>query len=124
MNNIRSVHGCVTTPPIGQKSGQVLVVGGYGSENTIESLQIGSNQWRIVGTTAPLQGLYDHSVTLSHSPEYIAYSIGGYSSSEHPVQSIYGITSNYSFKKVRSLKIPRGGHTSLNLIRQDIPGCS
>ena len=129
MNKARSDHGCVKIPQTSQRKSQILVVGGYSSDSTIESLEIGEDKWKVVGTTNPEVNLNDHAVTESYSPKYIAYSIGGFSGitrdSFDPriVKSIYGIKDDYSFIEVGLLKKSRYLHQSLNLLRHEIPNC-
>ena len=122
MNKARSHHGCVKIPQTSQRKSQILVVGGYDSDSTIETLEIGEDKWKVVGSTNPEVNLRLHAVTESYSPKYIAYSIGGYSDSGD-VKSIYGIKDDFSFDKVEELKKPRYGHQSLNLPRHEIPNC-
>ena len=124
MNKARSGHGCVKIPQTSQRKSQILVVGGYSSDSTIESLEIGEDKWKVVGRTDPEENLRGNAVTESHSPKYIAYSIGGYSDSSSYVKSIFGIKDDFSFAKVGELKKPRIWHQSLNLLRHEIPNCS
>ena len=121
MNKARSDHGCVKIPQTSQHKSQILVVGGY--DSTIESLEIGEDKWKVVGSTNPEVNLRNHAVTESYSPKYIAYSIGGYSDSGY-VKSIYGIKDDFSFDEVGELKKPRHSHQSLNLLTHEIPNCA
>ena len=123
MNKARSGHGCLKVPQTSQHKSQILVVGGYSSDSTIESLEIGEDKWKVVGNTYPKKDLYANAVTESHSPKYIAYSIGGRSDSSDYVKSIYGIKHDFSFIKVGKLKKPRNWHQSINLLRHEIPNC-
>ena len=122
MNKARSGHGCVKIPQTSQHKSQILVVGGLSSDSTIESLEIGEDKWKVVGNTYPEKGLYTSAVTESHSPKYIAYSIGGLSGSGD-VKSIYGIKDDFSFDEVGELNKPPRSHQSLNLLRHEIPNC-
>jgi len=122
MNKDRSGHGCVKIPQTVQRKSQILVVGGLSSDSTIESLEIGEDKWKVVGSTNPEVNLNSHSVTESYSPKYIAYSIGGHSNSGY-VKSIYGMKDDFSFAKVGELKKPRRWHQSLNLLTHEIPNC-
>ena len=122
MNKARSRHGCVKIPQTSQRKSQILVVGGDSNVSTIESLEIGEDKWKVVGRTDPEEYLYGNAVTESHSPKYIAYSIGGKSDSGY-VKSIYGIQDDFSLAKVGELKKPRINHQSLNLLRHEIPNC-
>ena len=119
MNKARGLHGCVKIPQTSQHKSQILVVGGLNSDSTIESLEIGEDKWKVVGRTDPEEYLYGNAVTESHSPKYIAYSIGGYSAFG-VVKSIYGIKDDFSFDEVGELKKPRRYHQSLNLLRHEI----
>ena len=121
MNKARNWHGCVKISQTSQRKSRILVVGGRSSDSTIESLEIGEDKWKVVGSTNPEGNLKGHAVTESHSPKYIAYSIGGYSSGY--VKSIYGIKKDFSFAKVGELKKSREYHQSLNLLRHEIPNC-
>ena len=121
MNKARSHHGCVKIPQTSQRKSQILVVGGYSSDSTIESLEIGEDKWKVVGEI-PEVNLRRHAVTESHSPKYIAYSIGGGSDSGI-VKLIYGIKEDFSFVKVGELKKPRNDHQSINLLKHEIPNC-
>ena len=123
MNKARYGHGCVKIPQTSQQKGQIMVMGGFSSDSTIESLEIGEDKWKVVGSTHPEVNLMYHSVTESHSPKYIAYSIGGFSDSGY-VKSIYGIKDDFSFVKVGELKKPRIKHQSLNLLRHEILICA
>ena len=123
MNKARRWHGCVKIPQTSQHKSQILVVGGWSSDSTIESLEIGEDKWKVVGDTIPEVNLRLNAVTESHSPKYIAYSIGGYSDSSNNVKSIYGIKDDFSFVKVGELKKPRKWHQSLNLLEHEIPNC-
>ena len=123
MNEARSRHGCVMIPQTSQRKSKILVFGGQSSDSTIESLEIGEDKWKVVGSTNPEVNLRYHAVTESHSPKYIAYSIGGYSDSSSYVKSIFGIKDDFSFAKVGELKKPRRSHQSLNLLRHEIPNC-
>ena len=111
MNKDRIRHGCVKIPQTIQHKSQILVVGGESRDSTIESLEIGEEKWKVVGNTYPEKGLYANAVTESHSPKYIAYSIGGLSGSGD-VKSIYGIKDDFSFVKVGGLKKPLMYHQS------------
>ena len=111
MNKDRIRHGCVKIPQTIQHKSQILVVGGESRDSTIESLEIGEDKWKVVGNTYPEKGLYANAVTESHSPKYIAYSIGGLSGSGD-VKSIYGIKDDFSFVKVGGLKKPLMYHQS------------
>jgi len=122
MNKARFKHGCVKIPQTSQHKSQILVVGGSSSDSTIESLEIGEDKWKVVGSTNPEVILRSHAVTESYSPKYIAYSIGGYSYPRY-VKSIFGIKDDFSFVKVGELKKPRENHQSLNLLRHEIPNC-
>ena len=124
MNKARSIHGCIKIPQTSQRKSQILVVGGRYSDSTIETLEIGEDKWKVVGDTLPEVDLRWHAVTESHSPKYIAYSIGGESYSSHPVKSIYGIKEDFSFVKVGELKKPRYWHQSINLLKHEIPNCA
>merc|ERR1719167_1625838 len=117
MNKARSDHGCVKIPQTSQRKSQILVVGGSSSDSTIESLEIGEDKWKVVGSTNPEENLNSHAVTESYSPKYIAYSIGGYSDSSRYVKSIFGIKDDFSFVKVGELKKPQDYHQSLNRLR-------
>ena len=123
MNKARSHHGCVKIPQTSQRKSQILVVGGYDSDSTIETLEIGEDKWKVVGDTYPEVDLKWHAVTESHSQKYIAYSIGGTSDSSDDVKSIYGIKDDFSFVKVGELKKPRDDHQSINLLKHEIPNC-
>ena len=123
MNKARYTHGCVKLPQTSQRKSQILVVGGDSSDSTIESLEIGEDKWKVVGDTIPEENLRRNGVTESHSPKYIAYSIGGRSDSSTYVKSIYGIKDDFSFVKVGELKKPRSYHQSLNLLKHEIPNC-
>ena len=123
MNKARSMHGCVKIPQTSQHKSQILVVGGESSDSTIESLEIGEDKWKVVGSTNPEVNLRFHAVTESHSPKYIAYSIEGYSDSSNNVKSIYGIKDDFSFDEVGELNKPPRSHQSLNLLRHEIPNC-
>ena len=122
MNKARYLHGCVKIPQSSQRKSQILVVGGISSDSTIESLEIGEDKWKVVGSTNPEVNLRRHAVTESYSPKYIAYSIGGYSDSDY-LKSIYGIKEDFSFTEVGELKKPRYKHQSLNLLTHEIPNC-
>ena len=122
MNKARYRHGCVKIPQTSQHKSQILAVGGWSTDSTIETLVIGEDKWKVVGDTYPEKGLYANVVTESHSPKYIAYSIGGYSDSGY-VKSIYGIKDDFSFVEVGKLKKSRYQHQSLNLLRHEIPNC-
>ena len=122
MNKARSWHGCVKIPQSSQHKSQILVVGGQSSDSTIESLEIGEDKWKVVGSTNPEVNLWGNALIESHFPKYIAYSIGGYSYPRY-VKSIYGIKDDFSFAKVGELKKSRINHQSLNILMHEIPNC-
>ena len=133
MNIARYSHGCTTalnTTATEQSNAHVIVVGGNFS--TAEVLYVSSSSWSIIAQM-PLQGLYRNSLAASKSSEYILYSIGGNYLNETLgndlgvkvyVKAIYGLTYSNTWIHVGDLTEGRDRHTSLNVARKDIPGCS
>ena len=62
--------------------------------------------------------LNGHAVIPSNSPKYILYSIGG-----ELTKGIFGLTPSLNFEHVADLTEVLDYHTSLNLARNEIPGC-
>ena len=129
MNDARSGHGCTTIPATEQTKAQIIVVGGSSGESTVEILDVSSSSWFIIAKI-PIQGLYANSLTVSNSPEYKLYSIGGeYTNFNEEfffsvtAKAIYGLTYSNTWIHVGDLTEGRARHTSLNVARKDIPGC-
>ena len=119
MNNARYFHGCTTIPSTVERNAQFIVVGGHHSESTVEILDVSSNSWFNVANT-PLPGLFANSLTVSNSPEYKLYSIGGSPSD----RAIFGLTQSDAWVHVGNLTEVRADHASLNVDKKDIPGCA
>ena len=123
MNSARYSHGCTTIPSIGERSTQIIVVGGFESGSTVEILNVSSSSWFNVAKI-PLEDLKDNSLIASNSLQYKVYSIGGRYSGSILTKAIYGLTYSNTWVYVANLTEGRYGHTSLNVAKNDIPGCS
>ena len=130
MNNARYGHRCTTIPATEQSNAQIIVVGGD-SESTVEVLDVSSSLWFNIAKI-PLEGLDRNSLTVSNSPEYKLYSIGGNYANPNfsqdlvisvSAKAIYGLTYSNTWIHVGDLTEGRARHTSLNIARKDIPGC-
>ena len=124
MNEIRLYHGCTTT--IFGTSNVVLVVGGNNIDdieqwNTMEMYHPMKNEWTLHSSRLPLP-LTDLQVVNSHSLNYIAYAIGGYSNGEAQ-SAIYGLSRTEEWELVGNLEQKRNGHASLNIKNNDYPVC-
>ena len=120
MNHPRYCHGCAFVPSTEDSEDQVVVVAGYGSDSTVESLSTNSNEW-MLKESVPLS-LYGNAVTKANSPDYLLYSIGGYSSGA--INRIYGLSNTNMWEVVANLTNPRYYHSSLSLRKEDIPNCT
>ena len=49
MSHRRRLHGCAFVPETNKTRGQVIVVAGKHSEDTVESLDVVSKEWKIIG---------------------------------------------------------------------------
>ena len=128
MNIARSLHGCTTIPATEETNAQIIV-GGFERDSTVEILDVSSSSWFNIAKI-PIQGLYANSLTVSNSPEYKLYSIGGeYTNFNEEfffsvtAKAIYGLTYSNTWIHVGDLTEGRARHTSLNVARKDIPGC-
>ena len=130
MNEAREGHGCTTTTINGLKT--VLVVGGRDQYltplKTMELYDTSTNEWKIHSWFLPNE-LEDLQVLHSRSLKYFAYLIGGYyqwdyDKPESRAQSaIYGWNRKLKWELVGNLKQKRYAHASLNLRKNDLPGC-
>ena len=119
MKTARNLHGCTTIPSTEKRNAQIIVVGGSFNENTVEILDISSNSWFNAGNV-PLPGPIANSLAVSNSPEYKVYSIGGSPSG----RAIFGLTQSNAWVHVGNLTEERRFHRSLNVDKEDIPGCA
>lgn len=124
MNSARYSHGCTTISSTEDRSTQIIVVGGFESGSSVEILNVSSSFWFTVAKI-PLEDLKDNSLIASNSLHYKLYTIGGrYSGSYSYSKAIYGLTYSNTWVYVANLTEGRYGHTSLNVAKNDIPGCS
>ena len=122
MNEAREYHGCTTTTINGIKT--VLVVGGHNNGydvNTMEVYDPSKNEWTLHSSLLPTP-LRLLQVVPSRSLKYSAYVIGGWGNG-HSQTAIYGLNRNQEWELVGNLKQKRNFHASLNLRKNDIPGC-
>ena len=122
MNEVRRYPRCTTTTINGLKI--VLVVGGMGNNgflNTMEVYDPSKNEWTLHSSLLPIP-LFGLQVVPSRSLKYSAYVIGGYGNGESQ-KAIYGLNKNQEWELVGNLKQKRNSHSSLNLLKDDIPGC-
>ena len=140
MEHKRRWHACISIAGNNKAKGGVYVIGGMDAEknfeNTIEKLEFGANKWVTKGEiSGSLADLLLQTVAEANSQDYILYSIGGnkrydtiFTRSHGLYQyrsqnGIYGLTHSYEWKLVGNLINGRIYHTSLNMLRKDIPNC-
>ena len=123
MTYARSQHGCITIPSTAKSNAQIVVVGGdKWNESSVEVLDVSSNSWSLIAKT-PLNRMLRMSITTSKSSEYQLYLSGGISFGDFE-KAILGLTYSNEWKLVGNLKRKLGFHTTLNLDKNDIPGCA
>ena len=128
MNYGRLEFGCITIPGNKDQIDRIIVVGGQNIayvKHVVESLEIGpEKKWQVIGES-PLTCLSRNSVTISRSPEYILYSIGGmWSKDVIRTQEIFGLKDNFDWSRVGNLLEHRSLHTTVNVETKEMLGCS
>ena len=124
MNHPRDDHGCAFVSSTEESEGQVVVVAGYRSGSTVESLSANSaNEW-MLKESVPINSLVGNAVTKANSPHYLVFSAGGRSSSGDDIKTIYGLSHSNKWEVVGNITNSRSYHSSLNLCRKDIPNCA
>ena len=121
MNHPRYCHGCAFVPSTEDSEDQVVVVAGYGSDSTVESLSTNSNEW-MLKESVPLS-LYGNAVTKANSPDYLVFSVGGRSASGD-MKAIYGLSHTNRWEVVANLKNSRSFHSSCNVPRKYLTNCA
>lgn len=121
MNHPRDGHGCAFVPSTEESDDQVVVVAGVGSDSTVESLSTNSNEW-MLKESVPLSLPYNE-VTKANSPEYLLYSIGGYSSGMY-INKVYGLSNTNKWEVVENMTNSRSFHSSLNVPKKYLPNCA
>ena len=120
MNHPRYWHGCAFVPSTEENEDQVVVVAGYRSDSTVEYLSTNSKEW-MLKESVPLS-LWGNAVTKANSPDYLVFSVGGYSSGG--INRIYGLSNTNKWEVVANLKSSRYYHSSLKVPRKHVPNCA
>ena len=123
MKEKRRYHGCTTT--IFGASKVVLVVGGYRSGNTWDTMEMYhplKNEWTLHSTRLPLP-LHGLQVVNSHSLNYFAYAIGGSQGGSGRQTAIYGLSRTENWELVGNLKQKHAFHASMTIKNNGFPVC-
>ena len=117
----RYLHSCF----FDEQSNHVFVIGGgYNGRRlkSTEKLRIGNSIWE--STTDLLEPLSRSAAVASDSNAFIGYVAGGYINNVK-TDKVWGLrrTDLHWVEMPKRLQIPRGYHSMVNVVSDEIPGC-